>query len=250
MPFILNENEFINKSIINYFKKTKLIFKYKNTYFNINFYSIKFNINKINKIKKCIKRIKILLNKLNNNFYFNIIIIDYPIKKKPIDNKYYINSAYTYLTNNKNKHIIIYRYSEISKVLIHEILHHFYIFKLNDVIYKNDPLNRKIIINYNEAIVEFLATIYQCYFTNTNINDEIKYNKLIAENILNINLNNSSYIYSYIVIKYILMINYKNVLKNLNNKKWIYNYIDNYKLLLKNKKTINNYFDMVSCSNL
>jgi hypothetical protein len=229
MPFILNENEFINKSIINYFKKTKLIFKYKNTYFNINFYSIKFNINKINKIKKCIKRIKILLNKLNNNFYFNIIIIDYPIKKKPIDNKYYINSAYTYLTNNKNKHIIIYRYSEISKVLIHEILHHFYIFKLNDVIYKNDPLNRKIIINYN---------------------DEIKYNKLIAENILNINLNNSSYIYSYIVIKYILMINYKNVLKNLNNKKWIYNYIDNYKLLLKNKKTINNYFDMVSCSNL
>jgi len=63
-------------------------------------------------------------------------------------------------------------------------------------------------------------------------------------------LKNISNIYSYVVIKYILMLNYKNVLKNINNKKWIYNYIDNYKLKIKNKKPIKNELKMVSCSDI
>lgn len=250
MNDLLHENTFINKSMINYFIKTKLIFKYNNNFLNIQFYSIKKNIKKIKKINKCIERIKILLKKLNNKYNFNIIIVDYNIKRKFIDEKYSINGGYTYLTNNINKYIYIFRYSEICKVILHEILHHFYIYKLDDVIYKNDIFNRKIFINYNEAIIEFLATIYQCKFTNTDINKEIKYNKKIAENILNMDLKNISNIYSYVVIKYILMLNYKNVLKNINNKEWIYNYIDNYKLKIKNKKPIKNQLKMVSCSDM
>ena len=82
MNDLLNENEFINKSMIDYFKKTKLIFKYNNDFLNIQFYSIKKNIKKIKNIKKCIERIKLLLKELNNNYNFNIIIIDYNIKRK------------------------------------------------------------------------------------------------------------------------------------------------------------------------
>ena len=250
MNDLLNENEFINKSMIDYFKKTKLIFKYNNDFLNIQFYSIKKNIKKIKNIKKCIERIKLLLKELNNNYNFNIIIIDYNIKRKFIDDQYNINGGYTILTNKKDKKIYVYRYSELCKVLLHELLHHFYIYNDDDVIYNNDILNRKININYNEAMIEFLATIYQCKFTNTDINKEIKYNKKIAENILNMDLKNVSNIYTYVVIKYILMLNYKNVLKNINNKEWIYNYIDNYKLKIKNKKPLKNVLIMVSCSNI
>ena len=136
MNDLLNENTFINKSMIDYFKKTKLIFKYNNHFLNIQFYSIKNNIKKIKKIKKCIERIKLLLNELNNKYNFNIIIVNYNVKRKFIDDKYNINGGYTYLNNNINKYIYIYRYSEICKVILHEILHHFYIYKLDNVIYK------------------------------------------------------------------------------------------------------------------
>lgn len=249
---LLNNKDYINNSMHKYILKCKLIYSSEDILFSIKLFSITKKKKLINLVIKIINRLNLIHKDFKEKYNINItkkcfIIYDCPNKKYMIDNKYYINGGFTNILSNN---IFIYRFSELPKVILHEYIHHALIYKLSDQIYYNDPLHRYIRINYNEAIVEFLATIYQCKFTNTLIKDEIKYNKKIAEYVLGIELLNKTNIYSYIIIKYILMINYENIIKNILNHEYIYNYIDNYKLKLKPKKTKKKEFMFVSCGNL
>jgi hypothetical protein len=247
-----DNDDYLNNSMKNYISKSKLIYNINNDNFSIKIFSNYKKKKLINIVIRSIERLNLLIKDLKKKYnidvnFLNVYIVDCPNKRKFIDNKIYINGGFTDINSNN---IFIYRSDELCKVLLHEYLHHQFIYKYSNEIYKNDPLNRYILIDYNESIIEFLATIYQCKFTNTLIKDEIKYNKKIAEYVLSMELLNKTNIYSYVIIKYILMLNYKNVLKNILNKKWIYNYIDNYKLKLKPNYSEKNELIMVSCSNL
>ena len=170
--FLLEHNDYLTNCMITYIKKTKLVFYKKYQYFTLYGYSI----NKNSNYSLCGKRIQRLYKDLLNDFgiqvkHLNIVMIDCPNKRKFIDHPYYINGGFTYLHKNI---IYVYRNDEMFKVVLHEIIHHAFYFKDFDV-YLGDPLRPKVNINLNEAIVEFLATLYQIKYTNTNVKNELKH---------------------------------------------------------------------------
>ena len=245
---LLQSSDYLNSNMKKYVQSSKLIYQKKHSLFYLKGYSKNKNKKFINSLDITCKRLHQLSYDLKKKFnvntkYLNIIIVDCPQKRKFIDNKFFINGGFTYLNGDT---IYIYRFEEFQKVVLHEFLHHHFIYDHNEYLYINN-----IKINFNEAIIEFLATYYQCKFTNTLINDEIKYSKEIAQKVIAINLNNNTNIFSYCVIKYILLQNYKNILINIKNPKYIINYIMNFKLKLKPiKPKYNEELKFVSCSNI
>ena len=184
-----------------------------------------------------------------------------------------INSGLTYVENIHNGKIVLFRKEEILKVLIHELIHSN---RIDNILIKNNlniDLNKLFCSNYNillhEAVTETLATIihtfyinilllnksldksimYEIYYSNyisskimnyykiTSIKDIIKNN-----NICNTEFSQETNIFSYYILKNILlknMMEFGNILLR-NSVKGSYSIINDncYKditILIKNK---------------
>jgi hypothetical protein len=234
-------SKLISKSMIKYiYKINKNPYIKEHLKFKISFYYLK-------KLKK--SKINILYKRIINIYerypllkYLHIIICDYN-ENRYIANKmksYYINGGYTYINSHK---IYIYRYQEFSKVVLHEIFHHIYnpsVFYCNDIdLGILDAVNNKFGFNINisETITEFLTTIEQCKFIAKEkglcfmklLKQEIKHSLLMSEYILNLKEDNTN-LKSYIVLKYILLLDYEKVLENIKNPCEIYKILLNYNL--------------------
>jgi hypothetical protein len=228
-----NSNDFLANSMTVYIKKSKLVYYKKYSHFTIWGYSIKNN----NIFNLCGESIKKLYNDLLKDFniklkHLNIILVDCPEHRKFIDSFHYINGGFTFL--NKN-FICIYRYDEMLKVALHEVIHHAFYFK-EEAIYLGDPIRSKVNINFNEALVEFLATLYQIKYTNNTVIDELKHSLQNVKIVLSMpNMVFTTQIYSYIVIKHLLLKKHKLILNYIKNKHYdrIYQYVYNTKINIK-----------------
>jgi hypothetical protein len=252
----LNDNELITiKKYINSFiknvnsqKLNKIINSYDKiiylSYENIKFYYIYDNDNKLNKDLQLINflfNISITLNK----FTFKKDTIDRIIIWIPIDSSRNFNSNTINKQNLKNtinnfeaftvsgitfgnnpRLTIVTRYEEVEKLLIHELIHNYY---LDGNIYHDDMdliikdyLNIKNnsnsnIKNYNyeysiyESYTELLSTYFYLLFININLDKKDIFNKLLGQICLEI-------IYSYNTIANLAILNnynnYDDFIKN------------------------------------
>lgn len=248
--FLLEHTDYLTDCMISYIKITKLVFYKEYTHFKLYGYSTKKNSN----YSLCGKRIERLYTDLLKDFgiqvkYLNIVMIDCPNIRKFIDNPHYINGGFTYLHKNI---IYVYRNDEMLKVALHEVIHHAFYFKDYDV-YLGDPIRSKVTINFNEAIVEFLATLYQIKYTNSSIKDELKHSLKNVKYVLGMpNTTFNTNIYSYIVIKHLLLKKHKLIFNLIQNKQYdkIYQYIYNTKINIKPIKPIKQTLIFVSVSYL
>lgn len=226
--FLLEHNDYLTQSMIDYIIKTKLVFNKKYKKFNLYGYSCKENTNYL----LCARRINKLYTDIYKDFkikikHLNIVLIDCPDHRQFIDHPHYVNGGFTYINNNI---IYVYRHDEMLKVILHEVIHHAFYFKDSDV-YLGDPIRSKVNINFNEAIVEFLATLYQIKYASSTIQNELKHSLKNVKNVISLCPYNTN-LYSYIVIKHLLLKKSKFVLKCIQNGKYdlIYQYIHKIKI--------------------
>lgn len=248
--FLLEHNDYLTDCMITYIKKTKLVFYKEYKHFRLYGYSTKKNKN----YPLCGKRIERLYTDLLKDFsvqvkYLNIVMIDCPNKREFIDHPHYINGGFTYLHRDI---IFVYRNDEMFKVVLHEVIHHAFYFKDYEM-YLGDPIRSKVNINFNEAIVEFLATLYQIKYTNSSIKDELKHSLKNVKYVLGMpNTAFDTNIYSYIVIKHLLLKKHKLIFNLIQQKQYdkIYQYIYNTKINIKPIKPIKQTLIFVSVSYL
>lgn len=217
-------------------KTNSLIYKLKNKNFSINFYSLNVTKKKKKKLNIVYKRIEQLYQEYNIK-YLEFIIIDYNGPRYIANNmlSHYINGGFTYTSDNI---IYIYRYREFPKVIIHEIFHQIYHpDKFNDNLNQIQNLNIKYGMNIliSEAVTEMLATVKQLEFVSKEYNkdfkmilkEELNHAKKLSSYVLGIEKDNTN-LKSYIVLKYILLLEYKKVLKNILNPSIIYKILEDY----------------------
>ena len=122
---------------------------------------------------KIIKRIVCICKIFNINKTYTIWLL--PIKEQryfpshgEIVKPVHINGGYTYVNGTT---IIIYRFEECAKVILHEILHHspydtYNKWSNSQILHIRELFNidEQMVCNINESIVEFWATIYQLMF--------------------------------------------------------------------------------------
>lgn len=219
-----------NETIYNYLKSINDIIHISKG--NINFFigndEIKPDLEKLN---KNLNRI----HKFANDFglIFNIYLFLSPFKKSfkkniklPL-NKFNTNTGFTAHTNSNTKIICVLRNEEYIKVLYHEIIHHI---PLIHGEFSDNNINRlkrhfkilNILIDPNEAIIEFWATIIflreLSFETNKDyyelFKEELNYSLFKSYQINKIQKINGGYwkddetnLYSYIIFKTIIMYN-------------------------------------------
>tara|TARA_B110001450_G_scaffold25356_2_gene22374 strand:+ start:15161 stop:16141 length:981 start_codon:yes stop_codon:yes gene_type:complete len=263
--------------VINYLEKSNYIYHIylNNSNINLYVYSTK-KLETFNYIKllKLYKRISIIYKYYNLNKTINIHLTFWTkprtLPKNDIFRPVHINGGFTSLNGND---IYIYRKDEYSKVILHEFIHH--IHELNSSIMNISLFNIKKLKNFFnihnnchleplEAIIEFWSFIYNTIFISIEYSIPFKllfkkelsftlfqYNKLINNYKFINQWNEDTNIFSYIIIKLILLVNYKIFLKHnipynenifvdfiLNN----FNHHNYLKLFKKN----NNYFPYLS----
>lgn len=285
LTFINNYYNIISKSkysnineIKDYILKCNKVIIINSTNSNINFY-IYFNNNlkqsDINKLFKLYKRVNIIYNihKLNKNLNFHITLC--PLsrilpKNNEIFEPKHVNGG---VTNPVSNDIYIFRKDEYIKVVLHELIHHIPIidsvyFDLKQInkLKKNFNISDNTDILPNEAIVEFWATIYNLIFISIEysisfellIKKEISFSLCQYKKIINIYKNEwyeKTNVFCYIILKLILLLNYKTfLLFNLpyNNDNFINFIINKYdkKKLLKLEKKNNNIYNYKSKNSL
>lgn len=234
----------------------------KNLLINTNIYSIKFKYDKLNiKITMVIKKNKKETKYLNDieeilkriiylyelsekkSKILRIVFFFNTSKKNMPKNEYlktiHVNSALSEISEDKNEYgnILIWRYEEYLKVLIHELLHSMnYDYNLinsniNDIFKKLIDLSDNY--NINEAWTEFVTTILHFiiylvhnnkeykYFKNM-INEQKKYSLCQANIIYNHSFRNGIFyqhtsVFSYYIIKYCLLLSINNIFKKIDN---------------------------------
>ena len=195
-----------------------------------------------NVFKRSIERCKIILALTNEK---KILSKDKIIK--PIN----INSGLSYIHVNKS-YIIIYRKEEICKVIIHELLHiyhiHPYYYKPEFDLFLKKKHNIQLIkgksLNIFESYVESLAVfinsiIYEEMFDSKNtFTKELKHQLSTVKQFSNYKpYFESTNVYSYVFLKYILLVNFDNILNDLKSQNYC---IHDLQILLKyDKKTVN-----------
>ena len=272
--FLLDYN--YSKKILNNLKKLKKLkkiqYKFNNVnvelYFYYNNISNSFNNKLIKEIVNLINFNIILFNSIHNNPRKNIKIY-FPITnfKKTIDiNKNNqlvadnINTGYTrFFSNDYDNYIVIYRYEEIKKVLIHELIHlyNFHLrydvsnFKINNLI-KNNNNNFSIYETYTEVYATIIYTFYYSKLNNLDFNElfnkQILFSNLQAAKVLysqniynlfntqNIIINEDTNAICYYILKSCM-------LNNLNKFKILFN--KNNGFLLNTKQRVNQFEDIL-----
>lgn len=221
---LIDNNIYISKDIRKYVKQCKLRWQDTSNKFHVLFFS-KYQLTTNN-----IKRIQKLFYRLNHHITFipnllTIYIYDYP-KSRTISTyikSHSINGGFTYI-NSSN--IYIYRLDELEKVCIHEIIHHIYKPNLIYCDKFSKILTHKfntISISLSEALTEFLATIIHLNIISKEynlklsilLNEELKHSLELSQKVKSIKNPQITNIISYVILKYIFLLNYKNTLKYL-----------------------------------
>ncbi len=274
IKIISNSFLFDNQLIKKIIEKTKYV--YLLSFSNIFFYWISTeqindfeNNNDLNMAIKMIK-ISICLNKfkLNNNDKINRIIIWIPIKKernyiydkitlqhlKECENNFeaFVASGLTWGTN--PRYTIITRYEEIEKLLIHELIHNFYIDgsnyhnELNHIIKKyyieknntapnnydkNYDYEYSIYESYTELVSTYLYLIFDNIYNKQDIST-IK-NKLFNQIIIEL-------LYSYNLICNLIKLNQYNTYEEFKKKYVFVGNICKYEYYYIKALMFNNYF--------
>lgn len=261
------------KDVINNLKKTKYIYHIYLNNININLYvysTKKLDTFNYIKLLKVYKRISIIYKYYNLNKNINIHLSFWNKPRTFPKNDFFrsknINGGFTDFLSND---IYIFRKDEYPKVILHEFIHHIDI--LNMSIINISTYNKKKIKNFFnihencnfipvEAIIEFWCHIYNTIFISIEYNIPFKllFNKELNFTLFQYNkiMNNYKFInkwyeetnvFSYFIIKLILLINYKKFFKlNIPYNENIFvdfimnNY--NYKNYLKLLKKYNNHF--------
>jgi hypothetical protein len=208
----------------------------------------------------------------------NIIIILTDFKKQLPDNKENVIDIHNVNSGmSDGKNIIIWRFEEIKKVLIHELIHHYCLdFGYMDdhsqkkyyeaKLYKNYNIINKNGIIINEGITEILATIINCITTDADdltklLVYETWHSFIQVSKILNhygfkkidefIGLDKTdkmwrenTNIFSYYFIKSIILFNLPKIITLLNIK--CKRNINNYILLLDKIRITNDYVDVIN----
>tara|TARA_Y100000389_G_scaffold87059_1_gene83684 strand:- start:805 stop:1785 length:981 start_codon:yes stop_codon:yes gene_type:complete len=247
-------------------------------YLNINLYVYscnKLNNIEISKLLKLYRRISFIYKYYNINKTINIHL-SFWLKSKIIPYKnqlfepIHINGGFTNINGND---IYVFRKDEYSKVILHELMHHinklntllFNIKSSNILILKNFfNIDNKCIIEPTEAIIEFWATIYNLIFISIEYSIPFKlllkkelsftlfqYKKIITKYKHINKWNEKTNIFSYIIIKLILLLNYNKFLKlNIPYEEHLFiNFIMKYynpDYYLKLENNNNNNFDFKS----
>jgi hypothetical protein len=223
----LLDNDFTSKEIKKYILNN-LNESYKITYKNnIIIYFTKKNINKIvesSLIYKMIYIIILLKELFKRNYEQKVIYFEtnkkkeFPKEENKILDSNNVNTALTFIEEEKNGDIIIYRKEECLKVLIHELIHSNCIDE--DVIKSKESRNFRYIFctNYkillNEGITETLACIINLFIIG--IKEKKTYEEL--EYMYKKECMYSNYICSKIK-SYYKINNIKDILKKTNNNK-------------------------------
>lgn len=278
ISYIIKSNIFLSdrfNNIIQKFTNYQTAVSYNNNKIYI------FNdIDDKNKINKIIDKIKLIINYLNNfveikGMKLYIILSD--VKKNLINEKYLLNGDNINSGLCSYEYIYIWREEELFKVLIHEMIHFFKLDKHEIAFkdYKNVLMilgNNNYNLNINETYTELLAliinsiiyTIIKCkdnrkqnfienykYEVINSYNNVVKvlkyydinnFNELYTKN----NFNQETNVFSYIIIKFLLMFYVEELnifYKDKNNKirinnKNINEYVNIIKKVLKNNKYI------------
>jgi hypothetical protein len=208
-------------------------------------------------IKQCIYRICCIKKYINNDKDLTIAIYPTQFKKginkitkkiKPLDIDN-VNSGLTYYSNSKNGTIILWRTEEIKKVIIHELFHSLKVDygliiheKVFDA-YMKDVFKLDQFIGINESYVETLACIFNTIFVVIEhqyakskilyyLNIEIFYCTRKMAQILNYYhfsslhelmttkvkyFKQNSNIFSYYILKTLILYNFDDILKKLIN---------------------------------
>lgn len=274
LKMLLYDNMYIPINIINYIERQEIkcinviienidLNLYIPT-INIDLYNVNNIINRIIHICTIFKTI----SKINNEYTININIIFTEFKKK-------INYKDTFLRQDninsgmtkRGEIINIWRYEEFEKVLIHELIHYFNFdfienhkdfYTLQHFIKTNYHIVGKDYINesYTETLALIIHTLFCCFYMgNFNYFDnllklEVIYNtfqvgKIIKffngkkfDDIKTININQTTSVFSYFIIKCSLLYNIDNFLLFINNNIYFNNKFIKYKKLLK--QSLNN----------
>lgn len=221
---LINDTNYISEDNKHYIKQCKLRWQDTSNKFDVLFFS------KYDLTTKHIQRIQKLFHRLNHHITFTpypltIYIYDYP-RSRTISTyiqSHSINGGFTYINSSE---IFIYRLDELEKVCIHEIIHHVY--KPNLIICNkfNQLLEKKfntISLSLSEAVTEFLATIIHLRIISKEynialsklLNDELKHSFKLSRQIKSIQNPHITNIISYVILKYILLLNHKDTLKYL-----------------------------------
>lgn len=128
--------------------------------------------------------------KEKNSIKISIFLSD--MKKTLPENKYTIlgcneiNSGYTILNSDNSREIVIYRREEWFKVLIHEVIHAFSIFKLSlyDFTFLKEyfKINSKFLLDeaYTETYARIIYCAYNSYNREKNISFELFHKSFVA----------------------------------------------------------------------
>jgi hypothetical protein len=283
---LFTKNTFVSSNIRKTLHKYIYVHEFVCNQIRILYFSnnIKLTVKSINDVYLCIYRVHAITKLFNNNKPIIISIFPTLFKKtinklskkiKPLGTKN-VNSGLTFysLSDNDNGTIIIWRYEELKKVLIHELFHAIYIdlgLILNENLFKkymkiNFKLNK--FIGVNESYVETIASIFNIllYIIETTksksyikdyIHIELFYCITKASQILNYYnfnsldelikskqkvFNQNSNVFSYYILKTMILYKFDKIICILNKSKCIYNYL----MLNTNKKCSNNYLHVIS----
>ena len=235
-------------------------------------------------VKMCIYRVHALKKLFKNNKPIVISVFPTLFRKtinklsktiKPLGTKN-VNSGLTFysLADSNNGTIILWRYEELKKVLIHELFHAIYLdlgLILNEDIFQNYmkvkfKLNK--FIGVNESYVETIASIFNVllhiietkkskdyiryyiqvelfyaitkasqilhYYNFSSLNELIKGNKKA--------FNQDSNVFSYYILKTLILHKFDKIMCILSKTKCVQNYL----ILNQNKECSNNYLHIIS----
>jgi hypothetical protein len=214
---------------------------------NANIYFFSSNKIEINKRIELINNIVIIIEwlyKIRSKNKLNFYYFDTPLKKEITNYKNIkllscnnINSGLSYMNN-----IIIWRREELTKVLIHELIHFLNIDKKNNNIYHEQvgEINYPVLINESitELLAQFIHSIYISYILNKEYKKfiDIYHNELIYNwyqlskifnyyeiyefnsKLIKLKFNQSSNAYSYYIIKCLISFKYYDIINIIFDK--------------------------------
>lgn len=220
-------------------------FKYQFDHMDLYYFTDKLS----KKLLKHIYTISLWIYNLNPLYKIKFIFFDTPLKKELNQESKYLSSQHVNSgASLSGSYLMIWRREEITKVLIHELIHYLnidlkYDKNINKII-KNNIGAYKYPILINESITEiltqFLHSVYISIYQKGSLLDNVKtiynYEQIFSwyqfskimnffnisnfnQDLINQNFNQTSNVFAYYILKSILTINFPQIILNINTKK-------------------------------
>ena len=208
-----------------------------------------FTNNFSDELLKHIYIISLWIYNLNPIHKIKFIFFDTPLKKELNQESKYLSSQHVNSGSSiAGDNLMIWRREEITKVLIHELIHYLYIDlkyekNINKIMKKNIGISKyPILINESitEILTQFLHSIYISVYQKGSILDNVKtiynYEQIFSwyqfskimnffnilkfdQELINQQFNQTSNVFAYYILKSILTINFPQIILNINTNK-------------------------------